>query len=241
MTSVNGQSQQQPKPRRMDTKPGDSLYNNTSRDQNEFQKTNVGGRKRSNSSVMVSQTAFEKLLETPKSLHQGDEAAEESPDREGQDNTANVLVTLLPDKATAKAEATPQPAQGATQYIKVDELAKLMTRQMNAALRTGSVAAQYPVSIAIPLDATTGLKEVQVQINDGVLVVTLTRSVEQAIHDIKQAALNLAQILQSRYPTKMVKISERVDTAADEIETAASDEQKPQLRISDIFPTGRGP
>jgi len=245
MTTVNGQPQQPPvaapKDKQIETKAGEFLNSGTTRHQRETQHHSAGGQLRSNSSVMVSQNAFEQLLEMPKGQHQGDDTADDTPDKEGQDDTAQVLITLSPDKAVSKAEPTPQPAQNAMQDVKVDEIAKLMSRQMDAALGSGPVVTQYPVSMAIPLDATTGLKEVQVVMNDGVLAVTLTRSADQAMHDIKQAALNLAQILQSRYPAKTIKISEKVDGEVDGVDAAAHDEMKPQPRISDLFLSDRDP
>ncbi|MDX8355137.1 hypothetical protein [Cognatiyoonia sp. IB215182] len=245
MTTVNGQPQQPPvvppKDKQIETKAGEFLNSGTTRHQRETQQHSAGGQLRSNSSVMVSQNAFEQLLEMPKDHHQPDDTADDTPDKEGQDDMAQVLITLSPDKAVSKAEPTLQPAQSVMQDVKVDEIAKLMSRQMDAALRSGPVVTQYPVSLAIPLDATTGLKEVQVVMNDGVLAVTLTRSADQAMHDIKQAALNLAQILQSRYPAKTIKISEKVDGEVDGVDAAAQGEMKPQPRISDLFLSDRDP
>jgi len=137
------------------------------------------------------------------------------------------LITLTPEKMATKDAQALQPVNAANQQIKVDEVAKLVSRQMDAALRSGPMITPHPISLAIPLDAATGLKEVQVMLNDGVLTVTVVRSADQAMHDIKQAALNLAQILQSRYPTKTIKIAEKVDGDAEPIEETAQTANPP--------------
>ncbi|MEL7390230.1 MAG: hypothetical protein AAFN76_10650 [Pseudomonadota bacterium] len=238
MTTVNGQFQQppvvQPKDKQLETKVGEFFNSGTTRHQRENQHHSSGGQLRSNSSVMVSQNAFEQLLEMPKGQQKQDSGtASDQHDEEGHNDPAQVLITLSPEKVVSKAEPMPQPAQSAIQHVKVEEITKLVSRQMDAALRSGPVVTQYPLSMAIPLDTSTGLKEVQVVLNDGMLAVTLTRSAEQAMHDIKLAALNLAQILQSRYPAKTIKISEKVDGEVDGVEATAPDEMSPRPRIFD--------
>ncbi len=225
MTTINGQPQTPPVPakdKQIETKSGEFLNGHTAQHQRGNTNQGTGGHARSNSSLLVSQSALEQLLDTPprQQGNQGD-TTDDSEDQGRDEDTAQVLITLTPEKPVGKDAPVLQPATAANLQIKTDEIAKLVSRQMDAALRSGPVVTPQPISLAIPLDAATGLKEVHVVMNDGVLTVTVLRSADQAAHDIKQAAMNLAQTLQSRYPTKTIKVAQMVEGSADEIDGAA--------------------
>ncbi|MEL6840633.1 MAG: hypothetical protein AAFP85_15180 [Pseudomonadota bacterium] len=232
MTTINGQPQLPPvtpaKEKQIETKMGEFLNGGATQHQRGNANHGTGGQARSNSSLLVSQGALEQLLETPQQQRQqGDDAMEDSTDSDAQDDSTQVLITLTPEKMGGKDAPTTQPTIAVNQQIKVDEVAKLVARQMDAALRTGPVVTPLPISLSIPLDASTGLKEVQVMMNDGSLTVTVLRSADQAMHDIKQAALNLAQVLQSRYPTKTIKIAEKADDGAEAVDQTAEAGMQP--------------
>ncbi|WP_341367287.1 hypothetical protein [Yoonia sp. BS5-3] len=232
MTTINGQPQVPPVVTNKDSKPvetksGDFLNRGATQHQRGQTNHGAGGHGRSNSSVLVSQNALEQLLDTPEQpRHSGQQDTDDTPGRDTGDDQTHVLVTLTPEKAAAKEAPVLQAATAANQQIKTDEIAKLVSRQMDAALRSGPVVTPLPVSLSIPLDASTGLKEVQVVMNEGVLTVTVVRGVDQAAHDIKQAALNLAQILQNRYPAKTIKVAQRLEDAADPVEEAGPTQAK---------------
>ena len=239
MTTINGQPQLPPVPtakdKQIDTKSGEFLNRDATQHQRGQTNQGTGGHARANSSMLVSQSALELLLESPQEQRQtGNETTDDSAEKESEDDNTHVLVTLTPEKMAGKEAAVLQPASTANQQVKVDEVAKIVSRQMDAALRSGPMVTPEPISLAIPLDAATGLKEVQVMMNDGVLTVTVLRSADQAAHDIKQAALNLAQILQSRYPTKTIKVAEKVEETAEAVDDTTQAEARP-ASLSDLL------
>ena len=241
MTTINGQPQTPPvvpsKDKQIESRSREFLNGNATQHQRGQTNQGSGGQARSNSSLLVSQTALEQLLETPQDQRH---AQDESSGNDGDDDSTRVLITLTPESSAGKqAEATASPVR-ANQEVKVDEVAKLVWRQVDAALRSGPTVTAQQVSLSIPLDASTGLKEVQVMMNDGVLTVTVVRSADQAQHDIKQAALSLAQTLQSRYPGKTIKVAEKIEgaTGQDQDDPAAV-HRATQVHLSDLFAGGR--
>ncbi len=225
MTKINGQPYAPPvapaKDKQIEAKMGDALMGGAARHPRGNTNQGTDGHNRSNSSVLVSQSALKQLLETPEQRKNDSETPDDSADKDAQDDSTQVLITLPPDKMGGNQSPALQSGGATNQQIKTDEIAKLVSRQMDAALRSGPAVTPFPISLSIPLDPATGLKGVQVTMNDGVLSVTVLRSADQAAHDIKQAALNLAQVLQSRYSTKTIKVLQDIDDGADVVDDIA--------------------
>ncbi|MEL6681611.1 MAG: hypothetical protein AAFQ09_03085 [Pseudomonadota bacterium] len=249
MTVINGQPQppqiDPAKQKQIETKTGDFLNGGAAQHQRGQTNHGMGGQNRSNSSVLVSQGALESLIaEGQHHQKSGHDAMEDGSGKDqNDDENTHVLVTLTPDKAASRDVPALQTAAASNQDIKTDEVAKLVSRQMDAALRAGPTVQSGPMSLSIPLDASTGLKEVQVAMNDGTLTVTVLRAADQAQHDIRQAAANLAQILQSRYPTKTVKVAEKIsqddDASVGTVQGTAETADRPGL--SDLFSHAKKP
>lgn len=225
MTKVNGQPYAPPvapaKDKQIETKMGDALMGGAAGHPRGNTHQGTGGHNRSNSSVLVSQSALEQLLETPQQRQNGNETPDDSADKDTKEDSTQVLITLSPDKMGGKETPALQSSGAANQQIKTEEIANLMSRRMDAALRSGPVITPLPISLSIPLDPATGLKGVHVMMNDGMLSVTVLRSADEAAHDIKLAALNLAQVLQTRYPSKTIKVSQETDDSADVVDDTA--------------------
>jgi len=233
MTTINGQPPVPPvtpADQKIDARLGEFLNGGSARHHQGHGNQNAGGNVRSQSSLFVSQSALEKMLETPDQQPQShDDTADDSAQQDTPEDV-QLLITLTPEKMATKEAPLLQTSRAADQMTKIDDVAKMVTRQMDAALRSGPMVTPHPISLAIPLDAATGLKEVKVMLNDGVLSVTIVRDASQADQDIKQAALNLAHSLQARYPTKTIKVAQKVDDPVSDTDAPAEISDRPAIR-----------
>ena len=180
---------------------------------------NDNGPERSKSSVFVSQTAFEARIEALQ-----DDTQPFKRDEDKQESAEHVLVspdqgrTATLDPVPVKESATPE------RMAKAEALANVVATRVDHALKTGPALPVGQVSMTLPLDAQTGLSGVQVTLSDGVLSVVLLRGSDAVHPHLALAALNLETILQSRFPARQIRISEKAADGKTEVSAAEVDQ-----------------
>ncbi|MEM8798412.1 MAG: hypothetical protein AAGE61_22810 [Pseudomonadota bacterium] len=207
-----------------EAQPGDRFANGT-KDQSKSSFGDVKGgnknpsggeRERGSASMMFRQNAFEAEMNR---YQQDDQSGGQKGRREGGEETFVVLAALdggkpgaaLNTPAVDKAHA-PAPTQ------QIEDIAKQVAAKVDAALRPGPMIQSGPQTFNLVFDAkATGFHGISVTVNGGEIVVMLQKSAEFGPENLQQAAMNLAQILQSRFPKKAIQVVE----ATKENETAA--------------------
>ena len=131
------------------------------------------------------------------------------------EKTEHVLLVAL--EAAKVQVSSPTPVSGTAQQFqleaKVEEIAKQITAKLDAIMRPGPTAVPGSATINLVFDpAATGLDGIKVTMTDSTLSVLLARSADAADDNITQVAMNLAHILQVKFPKRTVKILQSDET-----------------------------
>ena len=240
MTEIKGPQTplpiQQPKIEKSGSQPGNLSQGQTQRNWRDQSSQQEGGPHRSNSSVFVSQNALESRI----AALQGDDERnpqDGTPDQEDTETPEQLLISLDAGKPTSPETLFPKDTATADRMAKAETLANQVAHRMEQAMRGSSALPAGEVSMTLKLDAQTGLSGVQVTMSDGVLSVVLLRGADAADVHLQLAAANLAQILQSRFPSRQIKISEKPEDAR--IDQAREGASETETGFAHLFRTER--
>ncbi len=228
------------------SEPGKPQLDNSARDNpRKHTKDNAlisgggSGADRTSSSLYFSQSAFENKL----TRHEDNDGDNEDTSHQREKTDHVLLVSLETGKPQTSAPSTvPKMTARSQLEAKVEQITKQITAKFDAITRPEPTVAANSATMNLVLDPnTTGLDGIKVIMNDGTLSVILARSADAVDQNIAQAALNLAQVLQSKFPKRTIKILES-DTANNAAVETVSTNAKSTQSLTDLFESlGRQP